>query len=134
MNNRYFCVVMKWVRKHFIKSVSLALALHFFNISINTPNLNAEWMPEDLSINKMESITEIIFEEVLHCDNLFVEHQESGGLTRGTLVITHYDLFQTQHFFSFHYLPELPHHFYLKQVQDLFQQFLPEVITPPPKA
>ena len=52
------------------------MALHIFNISVDTPDAQPESVPEDLSINDMESVVEIVLEKGLGIDNAIAEHDE----------------------------------------------------------
>jgi len=58
------------------------MAIHIFNISVDSPDPEPAYLPEDLSFNDMESIAEIILEEVLGITNAINEQDEpdeNGG-------------------------------------------------------
>ena len=56
--------------------VCLLLALHFLNLSIDSRDPNPDAIPEDLSFNDIESVTEFFAEIVLNRVNAFAEHDE----------------------------------------------------------
>ncbi len=62
---------------HFCRVLSLLLALHFFNLSIDPPDPHPNSVPEDLSINEMESIVELIMEGLFGLDDLIEEHDDN---------------------------------------------------------
>lgn len=68
---------MKFFRNHIISRVfCLLMALHILNICVDTPDAQPESVPEDLTINDMESIVEIVLEKGFGIDNAISEHDE----------------------------------------------------------
>jgi hypothetical protein len=65
--------------------VCLLLALHFFNFSIDSRDANSDAIPEDLTVNDIESVTEFLTEVVLNIHNAFAEHDEKDGEGGGAL-------------------------------------------------
>lgn len=63
------------------------LALNFFNLSIDTKDINPEFIPENLSINDQESLLEVIAEQILGIENAFQEFDEpdQNDITKKTL-------------------------------------------------
>src|SRR5689334_9872109 len=59
-----------------IRITCLLLALHFFNFSIDTRDANTDYVPEDLSVNDIESVIEFFTEDVCGIDNAIAEHDE----------------------------------------------------------
>lgn len=59
--------------------LSLVLFLHFLNISIDPTDQTPYYLPEDLSINEIESITELITEDLLGLDDFFGESDEEDS-------------------------------------------------------
>lgn len=57
----------------------LILALHFLNVSIDSPDPNPDTVPEDLSFNDIESVTELFAELVFGFTNAFQEHDEDDA-------------------------------------------------------
>lgn len=52
------------------------LGLYFLNISVDTADLNPEYIPENLSINDQESIIEIVVEKVLGFEDAIREYDD----------------------------------------------------------
>jgi len=52
------------------------MAFHFFNVSMDSKDARPDFIPEDLSQNDIESISEFVTEVVLGVDNSFAEHDE----------------------------------------------------------
>jgi hypothetical protein len=69
----------------FYRILSLLLALHFLNLSIDSRDPNPDAIPEDLSFNDIESITEFITEVVFGWHNAFEEHDERDSDEGGSL-------------------------------------------------
>lgn len=55
------------------------MGLYLLNISVDTADLNPEYIPEDLSINDQESIIEIIVEKVLGYEDAFEEYDDNDA-------------------------------------------------------
>jgi hypothetical protein len=78
---------MKALREHLlVKYLWLGMALHIFNFSIDTPDNFSDQVPEDLSINDIESISELVLEKFLGIYNACPEHDEQdpedGGFAK----------------------------------------------------
>jgi hypothetical protein len=54
------------------------MAFHVFNISVDMPDAQPDYLPEDLTINDMESVIEIVLEKCLGIENAVVERDETG--------------------------------------------------------
>lgn len=70
------------------------MAVHIFNCAVDAPDSTPFGMPEDLTYNDMESIVEIIVEQVLGYDNAFPEYDDPD--TDGTSAVKaqkHLDLY-----------------------------------------
>jgi len=68
---------MKFFRSHIVYRVFCVLmALHIFNICIDMPDAQPESVPEDLSVNDMESVIELILEKGFGIENAIAEHDE----------------------------------------------------------
>lgn len=52
------------------------MGLYLLNVSVDTPDLYPEHIPEDLSFNDQESIIEIIVEKVLGYENAIEEYDD----------------------------------------------------------
>ena len=62
-----------------MKFLWLIMALHIFNCSVDMPDLNPEYIPEDLSINDIESIVELVLEEILGFENAIKEYDDQDS-------------------------------------------------------
>lgn len=68
---------MKLIREHIIsRIICLLLALHLFNVCVDSPDAQPAYLPEDLSINEMESVVEIVLEKGFEIENAISEHDE----------------------------------------------------------
>jgi hypothetical protein len=113
------------------------MAVHIFNCSVDTPDPNPESIPEDLCYNDMESIIEIVLEQIFEIDNAIAEHEENdtddgcGGLSIKKVVdFSYYD---NKSKISF--LNDVSSCFKRINYKDNFNSlFRPELNTPPPKA
>ncbi|MCU0358576.1 MAG: hypothetical protein MUE95_13445, partial [Cyclobacteriaceae bacterium] len=47
------------------------------NLSIDPPDLHSHTIPEDLSINDIESVIELVIEDILGFDSFFAENDEA---------------------------------------------------------
>jgi hypothetical protein len=128
---------MKFAREHVaFRFLWLVMALNILNCSVDTPDAQPDNVPEDLSYNDMESIVEIVLEEMLGINNAIAECDEPDeGNTNN---------FSLKKSIDFYYLkakvkillPKIPTHlsqncFYQEQYSE---QFHPEIVPPPPKA
>ncbi len=52
------------------------MALYLLNLSVDPPNPHPTHIPEDLSINKQESIIEIVVEKILGYENAIKEYDD----------------------------------------------------------
>lgn len=55
----------------------IVMAVFIFNFSIDAPDAYGDEVAEDLSFNDIESISELILEDVLGIYNAFPEHDEN---------------------------------------------------------
>ena len=128
---------MKFLREPIaFKIFWLAMALLIFNCSVDTPDPQPENVPEDLSYNDMESIVEIVLEQVLDIDNAIAEKDDPDtdgdnglNLKRGLDFSYHQSFIKTPLFNSS--IAVCKHALYKEQYSE---QFHPELIPPPPKS
>jgi len=131
-----FVVDMKSLRESkYFRFFWLALALHILNISIDAPDRYAEDFPEDLTINDIESISELVLEDFLLIDNAIAEHDEqdnADGLSfeiSKILLYAHaFPCFKTT---EIHYSEESINLPLYKNW--MMNQFHPDQVAPPPK-
>jgi hypothetical protein len=68
---------MKWFRQQkAVRFLWLVMALHIFNVSVDSMDLLPAYLPEDLNINDCESIVELVLEDVLGIKGAIAEHDE----------------------------------------------------------
>ena len=75
---------MKFFRSNIISRIfCILMAIHIFNLSVDTKDVAPDCIAEDLSINDQETVVEIVLEKVLGIDNAIAEQdepdQEDGG-------------------------------------------------------
>jgi hypothetical protein len=114
----------------------LFMALHILNFSVDSPDALPDYVPEDLTINDMESVVEIILEKVLNIENAIAEYDEKDTADGSS--------FEIKKPFSFFLQTniKIDQVFHNKQtvvvqtnyVEQFSSQFHPEIVPPPPKA
>ena len=119
---------------HTARTACFLLALHFFNVSMDSQDRYPDFVPEDLSINDIESIAEFLTEVVLDADNAFAEHDEHDGDAGGSFNFYKWIIF-TDHPVA---CPELTWsptrvEYFIKDPM-LFSEGVSEVSSPPPQA
>jgi len=57
----------------------MLMAFHLFNCTIDAPDLTPPGLPEDLSYNEMETVTEFIAEIIFGLDDFFPENDEDDS-------------------------------------------------------
>ncbi|MBI2269928.1 MAG: hypothetical protein HYU69_06155 [Bacteroidetes bacterium] len=110
------------------------MALHIFNLSIDAPDAAPDSIPEDLSVNDIESITELILEDVLLIVNAIPESDDQDN-DNGCEFEKKVDFFS-------HKIEIIPQDQALIKFPVLFPFYfdtflnsqLPEISTPPPQA
>jgi len=71
---------MKWFRENkIIKCVWFVFAIHVFNTSIDPTDIRSKSESEDLAINDIETLTELVAENILHIENAVPEHDEKDS-------------------------------------------------------
>jgi hypothetical protein len=127
---------MLFIRKYIrLKLLWLIMASHILSISVDPPDPEPNHIPEDLSYNEMESIIEIILENVLAIEDAIPE-QDDNDSSQGLLVEidNHLVYFPTR----IDPLQFNRDHFDLQKNIPYYnpytEQFFPEIASPPPKA
>lgn len=110
------------------------MALYLLNISVDTPDPNATFVAEDLSINDQESIIEMLVEQVFGYENAFKEVDDHDAEEHNKTKITKIDLMacvtqtdlcrKNQHQYSFRFASDQDH---------LLTSRYKEIEGPPPK-
>src|SRR5689334_12178576 len=62
---------------YYVRVACFLLAVHFLNFSIDPVDLHPNTVPEDFSVNDIESFTELVAEDVLGYEDCFAEHEEA---------------------------------------------------------
>jgi hypothetical protein len=119
--------------RRFYRIVCLLLALHFLNLSIDAKDPNPDTIPEDLSFNDIESVTEFIAEIVFGWHNAFEEHNEpdcdeGGALDFYKFYSSNQSVRITLHTFS----QTLSREFYIKNSDDVLAP-VKDIHSPPPR-
>jgi len=112
------------------------MAAHIFNCSVNTPDAKPDYVPEDLTYNDMESVVEIVLENVLDIKDAIAEHDENDTEEGNSFTI--------KKDFSFHNRSKVEkinifdnglHITVSTDYKEQYSsQFHPEIVPPPPKA
>lgn len=125
---------MNFIRTNIVgKIICLVFALHILNISVDSPDPDPEWVSEDLSLNDMESVSEIICEQILHIDNAFPEQDDQDNADHGAPAAFHLSpiLIVCQPLLSTIPVPtSFPIH--VKTDNFFYKQPTLEIISPPP--
>lgn len=61
----------------------IVMAMHILNFSIDAPDIIDKSIAEDLSYNEIESLTELIAENILNIEDAFSESDEKGDEESG---------------------------------------------------
>ena len=128
---------MQSFRNHIIfRLFWLFMAAHIFNCSVDTPDAQPDYIPEDLSYNDMESVAEIILEKVLSIKDAVAEHEENDEQESNN--------FSLKKDFSFHDSNRIEYIIFFdyglhivsstNYDEQYSSQFHPEIVPPPPKA
>ena len=125
---------MQFFRTHIIsKLLCFFFALHVLNVS--TDLSYAVYVEEDLAMNEMESITEVICEQILQIENACPEQQEHDSHHHGVRV--HHGFFFAIYIEKTSFavtLPKDPQRTSVPRETRYTAQFLISPVTPPPKA
>jgi hypothetical protein len=73
---------------HTSRIICFLFAVHLFNFSIDPRDPQANFVPEDLSVNDIESFTEFLAEVLFGIDNAFAERDEPDTDDGGALDFT----------------------------------------------
>ena len=123
--------LMNFIRKNILfKIFTFVFALHILNMSVNAP----DYVPVNLAVNEMESITEIICEQILHIENAFPEQSRQNNPDHGAPCAADFSLmFYHQPMVSL--IPVAESHFlFVNYSENFFSQHACDILTPPPKA
>jgi hypothetical protein len=120
----------------FFRLIWLFMAIHIFNLSVDTRDAKPDYVPEDLSFNDLESVAEIVLEQLLNINNALAEHDESDTEDGGSIELKKEILVSLK--FRFDYIPFFKYNIRLlysgNYIEQYSSQFHPEIVPPPPKA
>jgi len=129
---------MNFLRQHIVvRTLWLLMAIHIFNCTIDAPDQTPPWMPEDLSYNEMETISEFVAEKIIGLDNFFPENDDNdsddNSILKSKLTL---DFFTLPHKistpFSHCFSGDECHKNAQPGADQLGHQYLDEPNTPPP--
>lgn len=112
------------------------MSLHILNCSVDSPDVLPDHIPENLSDNDIESVSELILEHILGFENAISEHDEpdnNDGYSFEFAKIILY--FQSTNLRVFSQIEEL---ITTDKVSILYglsycSQFHPDIVAPPPQ-
>jgi phosphate uptake regulator len=112
------------------------MAVHILNCSVDTPDAQPDSIAEDLSYNDIESISELVLEQILGFEDAIAEHDEHDTNDGYSFEIAKILLFfQTTHLSIYRqiieYQDRTPN--ILQYLNINFSQFHPEIVSPPPQ-
>lgn len=71
---------MNQLRKIWLfRFLTWVLAIYLLNISIDPQDISAPWQEENLYVNEIESVVELIAEEILNYSDAVPEHEDADG-------------------------------------------------------
>ena len=111
-------------------------ALNILNLSVDAPDPQPYHIPEDLRYNDMESIVEIVLEQVLGIEDAVPEHDDDDA-THGLLMHSNLQLIchqeESRIEFSSRSYDVAQLHMYVLYKETYADQIHPEIILPPPQ-
>jgi hypothetical protein len=120
---------MAWFR-----FVWIIVCFQILNLSVDAPDGHSDAIAEDLSINDMESIVEIVLEEVLDIKNAIAEQDEQDDDAGNSLCKTNIDFFlQPLNVISIKVNYDFETSDKILFTDKFYYQYNPEKQTPPPK-
>jgi hypothetical protein len=127
---------MNFLRNHIIsRFLCFVFALHIFNVSIDTPDAQPDYIAEDLSINDIESVVEFVLEDVLQINNAIAEYDESDNDDKPG-----FEAKKTVSFYpsiQFNFLIQAPLNYTNAETpynKALPSDYISDIVPPPPKA
>jgi hypothetical protein len=74
---------MRFIKKHIRGSrvLWMLMALHILNFSIDNPHTLFEHNKVDADFNEVDSVVELVLEDVMHIDNAIPEHHTKTPIT-----------------------------------------------------
>jgi hypothetical protein len=129
---------MEFIRKHIaFRYFWVFMALHILNCSIDAPDKLPDYIPENLSFNDIESISELILEQFMGFENAVEEHEEPDSTDGLSFEVAKIILFYQPSFvFSVPLkVKDFSEESSFCRYQDIhFTLFHPEIVSPPPQS
>lgn len=126
---------MKFIREHTIfKVLWFVMALHILNCSVDMPDTKSDNISENSSCNDMESIVEIILEQVLGIDNAIAEFDEQDSDSYKDNIELCDDYCSAHQSFKLNYNFNFSQATVFHYTEQYSGQFHSEITPPPPKA
>lgn len=111
------------------------MALHMLNICVDMPDAQPESVPEDLTINDMESVVEIVLEKGFEIDNAIEEHDEPDESNTGNFeMIKDFKLYSNPLTSNFINPNAAAAKTFIIYNDFHYSSFINEITPPPPKA
>lgn len=115
------------------------IAMIILNCSVDAPDLQPEYVPEDLTYNDIESIVEWVLEDVLGYQDIIKEYDDDDNSNIAIVKKVIEPFLPTPTFPEYEPLPSKAEHFtsetLLACAEDrFFNQFISEPPSPPPWA
>jgi hypothetical protein len=77
---------MRFFRYHIVfRIICLVVIFQLLNLSIDAPDAQPDYLPENLVINDIESIVELVLEDLLGIDNAISEQDEPDEESNSSL-------------------------------------------------
>jgi hypothetical protein len=118
----------------FTKTLWGLMGLYLLNISVDSPDPNPEYIPEDLSINDQESIIEVVVEKILGFEDAFEEYDDHDSEDHNKKKLVEIDVFAQQIIVS------ITKESIIETIKEQFTDYNPyltsgfqKLDTPPPK-
>ncbi len=114
--------------------ICLSLALYFLNFSVDSRDADPDSVPEDLTINDIESFSELLAEVVFDWTNAFEEHDERDGEEGGALDLTKEYFYSSQEVVAIlpPFNPIVPKKYHVRDIKEIASLSV-DVTSPPPK-
>jgi hypothetical protein len=124
---------MKLFRHHIIyRLLSVVMALHILNLSVDAVDALPSSIPEDLSFNEIESVVEFVLEDVFHIKNALPEHDEQDDTAELTKTSVDFIAIPVQTSLS-HTTPRYSY-LHFSPSDYCFTQLIRDILSPPPKS
>ena len=125
---------MKFFRNHIItRFFCILMALHIFNLSVDTKDTAPDYVPEDLAVNDQESFVELVLEKWVGIENAITEHDEPDQEDGGALDFKKINLI-AQNFSHVNFATTEIDHVYSPEYIVSFQNPCFDIIPRPPRA